>query len=250
MKRYKRLLPFSGAILLFLLRQNLFAQELAVEGMVLDRDTKQRLTGAFIKNIQTGLGLYNNSRGEFRTKLFLDCVLEASLKGYQADTLSANAEHTVLIFYLKRQVILLPEVHIKERGKSPQAQFRDAREVYSSAYALGDGRSSLLQDRGFGIDGLYSLFSREGRNARHLQALILGDYQWAVVSSRYNSDLVSRVTGLRGQNLIDFMQQYRPNYDFVLRANDYEMVRFIKYSYQFYTIDSTALRLPALKRHQ
>ena len=46
------------------------------------------------------------------------------------------------------------------------------------------------------------------------------------------------------------MQQYRPNYDFVLRANDYEMVRFIKSSYQFYAIDPTVLQLPALKRQQ
>ena len=200
MKRYQRLLPlfWRGVIVLLLLTQNLLAQELTVEGMVLDRDTKQRLTGAFIKNIQNGIGLYNNSRGEFHTKLPLDCVLEASLQGYQADTLTANTQHTVLIFYLKRQAILLPEVHIKERGKSPPDQFRDAREAYSSAYTLGDGRASLLQDRGLGIDGLYSLFSREARNARHLQALILEDYQWAVVSSRYSSVLVSRVTGLQG----------------------------------------------------
>lgn len=228
----------------------LIAQEISVQGIVFDRDSKQRLTRVYLHNLQTGGGFYNNTRGEFSVNLSEGTFLEASLIGYEADTIKCTGINNVVLFYLKRNSIQLPEVLIKDTIQSPEKKLKENKSVYKDAYVRGNTDDILTQQGGIGIDGLYNLFSKEGRNARHLQRIIEGDYYQAVINSRYTSSLVGRVTGLLGDNLVDFMQQYRPCYEFMLKANEYELIRWIKLNYQYYRQDPTGLRLPSLRISQ
>jgi len=42
-------------------RIKLFAQEITVQGIVVDANSKQRLTHVYIQHLQTGRGFYNNT---------------------------------------------------------------------------------------------------------------------------------------------------------------------------------------------
>ena len=103
---------------------------------------------------------------------------------------------------------------------------------------------------GLGIDAIYSLLSKEGKNARYLQKIIERDYREMIINYRYTASLVKNVTGLEGESLADFMQQYRPSYFFVLEASDYALIDFIKSSYKEYQKDPAARRLPPLTAPQ
>ncbi len=99
---------------------------------------------------------------------------------------------------------------------------------------------------GLSIDGLWNSFSREGRNAAHLRAIIDQDYKQDVIDFRFNRKLVSNVTGLKEKQLTDFMQKYRPGYYFVTKANEYQFVTSIKANLKRYLRNPRAYALQPL----
>lgn len=242
-------------LVICLLGGHLFAQEKTVQGIVFDRDSKQRLSRVYIYNTNTGKGFYNNSRGEFTTVAGFGDVLVAALQGYKVDTISVGKQST-LLFYLKRTSIQLKEVRIQDSTKNPKEQLKETKKEYSGAYSRGDvsevfssGGANGAGGAGLSINTLYSLLSKEGRDARQLQKIIERDYRRAMIDYRYNPGLVSQVTGLKDEKLLDFMQQYKPGYNFVIEANDYQLITFIKTSYQRYLLNPSAGRLPPLKNN-
>lgn len=231
------------------------AQEKTVQGIVFDRDSKQRLSRVYIYNTNTSKGFYNNSKGEFTTVASPGDILVAALQGYGVDTLSVGSANTVL-FYLKRNSIQLREVRIQDSLKNPSEQLKETKKEYSGAYSRGDVKDVFTTGSGNGAGGvglsintLYNLLSKEGKNARQLQKIIERDYHEAMIAYRYNPGLVSEVTALKGDKLRDFMEQYRPSYSFVIEANDYQLITFIKNSYQRYLQNPAAYRLEPLKRN-
>ncbi|MDB5013833.1 MAG: hypothetical protein JWQ25_2035 [Daejeonella sp.] len=213
-----------------------------------DKDSKQRITRVYIYNTRTGKGLYNNIKGEFKTNAKQGDILVAALQGYAVDTLSVGTSNT-LIFYLKRTSIYLREVTVSDTVKSPKDKLADNQAAYKDAYTKGDTGDMLhLGTGGVGlsINSLYNLLSRQGRNARHLQEIIEQDYKESLIDYRYSKSLVNSVTGLTGGKLTDFVQQYRPSYYFILQANDYQLISFIKSNYQKYSQNPEAHRLPPL----
>lgn len=229
------------------------AQEKKVQGIVFDQTDKQRLTRVYIYNTRTNTGFYNTTKGEFTTIAQPGDTLVAALQGYGVDTLSIRSQNTVL-FYLKRTSIQIQEVPVTDSLLSPADKLAENKKTYGDIYRKGNtkdifttGGSNNAGGAGLSITTLYNLLSREGRNARFLQKIIERDYREAMISYRYTASLVSQTTGLAGDKLEDFMLQYRPAYNFVIEANDYELIRFIKGSYQTYLKNPDANRLPPLK---
>lgn len=180
-------------------------------------------------------------------------TLIAQLEGFKSDTVKVGPANDV-IFYLRRKSIRLNEVVIKDTVQSPSKRLKEMQEDYKDIYRKGNN-SDLLNiggpngggGVGLSIDALYSIFSKEGKDARKLQNILDRDYKEMVIDYRYTPVLVQQATGLYGTKLRDFMQQYRPPYHFILEANDYELIRFIQVNYQNYLKNPTAYRLPALQ---
>ncbi|MGB4776646.1 MAG: hypothetical protein WBP45_15820 [Daejeonella sp.] len=237
----------------FFFALQLFAQEKQIQGIVFDKSTKQRLSRVYIYNLRTSKGFYNNTKGEFASSAQVGDILIAALQGYAVDTLSVNAQNIVL-FYLKRTSIQLQEVLIRDTINSPKSKLEQIRKDYKDAYAKGNTNNALIPGgsngsggAGLSISMLYNLLSREGKNARQLQRIIERDYHESMIDYRYTKTLVGHVTGLSDEILIDFMQQYRPSFNFIIEANDYELINFIKSVYQRYIKNPAAYRLVPLK---
>ncbi|MEJ6981148.1 hypothetical protein WG906_11840 [Pedobacter sp. P351] len=230
----------------------LYSQSRPVQGIVFDVDTKQRLSRVYIYNTNTHKGFYNNTKGEFTTTASVGDVLIAAVPGYVVDTISVQSQ-SAIIFYLKRNSILLNEVTVRDTTLNPNDKLNRTKEEFKDAYRKGNTKDILqiggangTGGAGLGIDALWSILSKEGKNARYLQKIIERDYRDQLINYRYSARLVNSVTGLSNDNLRDFMEQYRPSYNFALDANDYALIDFIKSSYQRYKKQPDAYRLPPL----
>ena len=240
-------------LLLLCFTQKLFSQERQVQGIVFDADSKQRLSRVYIYNTRTHKGFYNNIKGEFTTTAKAGDVLVAALQGFAVDTVTVKSQAAV-IFYLKRTGILLKEVTIRDTSLSAKERLRRNQEDFKDAYRKGNTKD-ILQiggvngqgGAGLGIDAIWSLLSREGKNARFLQKIIEADYRDQIIRYRFNTGLVSRVTGLTNEETLnDFMLQYKPSYNFVLEASDYNLIGYIRTAFERYKRKPSANRLPPL----
>lgn len=224
------------------------AQQIPVKGFVIDKESKQRLAKVYIYNSHTDEGLYNNTKGEFSTQASVGDTLFAALQGYGVDTIVYNGNSSIY-FQLKSLAIQLREVSITGSSITPRERYDKTLREYKYATELGSSKDLLnLSSRGvgLGIDAIYNLLSRKGRNARHLQAILERDYKQEIIDYRFNASFVSKVLRISGYELQDYMQQYRPSYDFVLIASDYEFIVLVRNNYASYKRNPRAFRLQKL----
>ncbi|WP_421941891.1 hypothetical protein [Pedobacter sp.] len=244
-------MKFFIAIIVFLGSTSmLFAQTKSVQGIVIDKETKQRLAKVYIYNLRTRDGLYNNTKGEFSTVAIPGDTLVAALTGYGVDTIVFKGQ-SAAYFQLKSLGIRLRDVVIQQKRLSPQQQYE--KNVKEFRYQTQKGSSKDLLSLGnggvgLGIDAIYNLLSRQGRNARHLQKILEKDYREDLIDYRFNANLVRQILGIKDDELVDFMQQYRPTYQFVLDATDYSFNTFIRNAYKSYRLNPKALQLPPLPK--
>lgn len=240
------------AVILFFI--SIFSYSLAlgqakpIQGIVIDKETKQRLAKVYIYNTRTSDGLYNNTKGEFSTYALPGDTLVAALNGYRVDTIVYKGQ-SASYFQLKSIGIRLRDVTIQEQKISPAQKHEALQKEYR--YATLKGKSNDLINfsngtSGLGIDAIYNLLSRQGKNARHLQRVLEQDYKEDLIDYRFNANLVQQVLNIKEPVLSDFMLQYRPTYQFVIDANDYAFNLFIKNAYRSYKLNPAALRLSPL----
>ena len=244
MRGQKRTFNFGAAmrywvfILLLGCSVKVFAQEKNVDGIVFDKDTKERIAIVNILNVNTGHSVYDNLKGEFSIDAHVGDVLIFSKQYYFPDTVKM-VNYDSQAIYLKRSSIQLQQVDIKSKSLTPEQQLLATKRDYNKIYGAGLNNTNFLSvspgdGAGISIDAIYDAFSRSGRNAKHLREEIQNDYYQNVIDYRYNRTLVNRITGLTDGQLTIFMQRYRPGYWFAANASDYDFVSYIKANYKRY----------------
>ena len=228
----------------------LSAQTGSVQGFVIDKDSKLRLAKVYIYNSKKDEGIYNTSKGEFRINAVPGDTLFAVLQGYAVDTVVLKGTQAIY-FQLKSLGINLQEVSITGKKLTPQEQYQQRLKEYKYKLDRGSSKDILSVGSGgagLGIDAIYNLLSRDGKNARHLQKILERDYKESIIDYRFRPDYVKSILQLSDTETIDFMEQYRPTYDFVLTATDYAFVVFLRNSYASYKRNPAAFRLQPLPK--
>lgn len=229
---------------------NALAQQRSISGFVVDKETKLRLAKVYIYNSSIDEGFYNNTKGEFVANIKLGDTLFAALSGHAMDTVVYRGQ-SAIVFQLRSMGIRLKEVSIYGKAKTPQELYRSKLEEYKYKLDQGSSKDLLnLGERGvgIGIDAIYNLLSRDGKNARQLQKILEKDYKEQVIDYRFRPDYVMGLVDIKEANIQDFMTQYRPTYQFVLSASEYAFIQFVKNSYASYKRNPAMFRLPTLPK--
>ncbi|APU95098.1 hypothetical protein K2F45_27245 [Sphingobacterium siyangense] len=216
----------------------LFCQDKKVEGIVFDKNTKQRIGNVKLANLRTGEVNYNTIKGEFVFNAQLGDHIVAICKGYFSDTLQVD-NRGLLLFHLVRESFYIDEVQVFAR-KTPEEILKKAKEDYEKAYRLagyGDVFSVGPNGAGLSINSIYSLFSKEAKRARRLTKTIENDYKENVIDYKFTKELISKITGLNSEEAERFRRIFRPSYFFILSASDYELVNYIKDCYSRYQLN-------------
>lgn len=232
---------------LFFLIFSVQGQHKFVQGIVFDKETNQRVGKVFIKNERTKQNTFNNTRGEFDMNVVVGDLIVTSKEGYHADTLR-YAGQQVLMIYLRRSSIYIPEVNVVAR-RSPEEILKQRQEDFSKAYKLADPGSVFSvgpTGAGLSIGSIYNMLSKEGKNARRLTKIIRLEYEENVIDSKFTPDLVSGITGLSGIKLANFMRNFRPTYYFVTSATPYELSSYIRSKYEIFKLNPNLRFLPKL----
>lgn len=218
-----------------------------IQGIVFDKNSSQRVGKVLLKNERTNDNTFNNSRGEFEIEVEPGDRIITEKEGYHADTL-IYTDQQIFIIYLKRIAIYIPEVNVVAR-RSPDEVLKQRREDYNKAYKLadpGDFFSVGPTGAGVSINSIYSLFSKEAKNAKRLTKIFRREYEENTIDYKFTAELVIDLTGLSGEQLKIFMLNYRPTYNFVMQATPYELSEYIKSKYEIFKLNPNLRFLPKL----
>jgi len=218
-------------------------------GIVFDKDNKTRVAKVVVQNLNKGTSVYNNLNGVFTIDAETGDVLVFTKQDYFSDTIKVE-NHIPIAVYLNKPPNQLREVIIRDTALTPDKKLAATKKEYSKAYGTLANHDLINVNgmgAGLGIDALWNMISREGKDATRLRGYVERDYKQDVIDYRFNKTLVSKTTGLKDQKLHDFMQKYRPGYFFVLNATDYEFIESIKTNYRRYMRNPKAYALAPLQ---
>ncbi|MBU0766073.1 MAG: carboxypeptidase-like regulatory domain-containing protein [Bacteroidetes bacterium] len=87
------------------------------------------------------------------------------------------------------------------------------------------------------ITAVYDKFSKEGRARQEYNRLMAADQICETISKRYNEEIVSRMTGIRDEQVLKaFMEFCRFTNEYLFKATDYEILMAIVQCYEDFSV--------------
>jgi hypothetical protein len=220
----QRFCPFIFLACLFY--NNSYGQEL--RGFLLDSATHLRISSVRVSNSRTNKLVYSNSNGFFSIDAISNDTIIIKLDGYIAKRLiySPLFNDTIRL-YLSSHSKLLPGVSVSSRYNQYQMDSMVRKRDFEQM--RGGRLSTVSRAQGFGVAiNLDRIFKKrykfQRKNEKHFRQRETDAY----ITYRYNPQLVAQYSGLKGEELQNFMDRYTPSYDWLRKhPSDDEIFRYI-----------------------
>lgn len=241
-------------LLLLLFIANLSsAQDL--KGTIKDRHSGDILIGVSIK--LASRNTYSDVYGKFiLSDIKLGDTITFSSIGYREEKyIVGNGNLDNLVIYMEQTAILLDEVKINplRNYKADSLKFREEfaktfnyskpkfkdifiTKNYSSNVPRHPNQVSNSTASLISVDVLsvISMLGKKNNPQSKLQQKLIKEEEEQYLDNTFSKRMVQNLTGLKGDSLQTFMQLYRPNIDTVKYMSDYDIILYIKKSYQEY----------------
>lgn len=233
---------YVGALLpLFLLLlagpAPLYAQNIQVKisGMVVDADTKTGLPSVTIINKRTQSGTLSSENGRFYIEAQPGDTIEFSMLSYYKKEVVTPLESTSINVYMPRRIFGLQEVNV--RGRNYHQDSLATRAEYGKYFNYKKpGAMDVLKTLPANpVTALsYLMPSKTRKRKEHFRDQLVYWEKEKFIDHRYSPELVQKMTKLESPELDSFMLRYRPGYHFLETATDYDLLLFIKQSFEQY----------------
>jgi hypothetical protein len=242
----RRIKPLSGCIgalfiyLLFCLQHG-YAQ-VRVTGLVADAETHTGVPGVTIINKSSHTGTITEENGSFAIDAMPGDTLQFSILTYNTKAVPVPASSMFINVYLSKKIFNLGSVTVQ--GKSYTADSIATREEYARYfnYHKPGAKDVLKTLPSQPITALtYLVPSKARKRKEHFQEQLVYWEKEKYVDNRYSEEMVERLTKLNGDELDSFMVRYRPGYQFMKEATDYDLMLYIKQSYEQYKKEKASM---------
>lgn len=201
-----------------------------VRGQITDPTTKTTLYPATVRNKNTNARVFSDNGGYYRISARKGDLIIVSFIGYVSDSFTvANMVGTeVHDIRLYTQERFLPGVEVSGKWNPYQLDSISRNEEFKP-FLETENRDLVDKSKrgqgGFGI--VFSPFSRYSQKEKDLRKFkkLYADYdKQSYVDYRYSKAFVTRVTGLVGDSLLQFIYKYTPSHDFLRNATNETLI--------------------------
>lgn len=239
-----------------------YAQQKKYSARVFDGITYQPLSGASVYNVNTQKFAFTDKNGRFEIDLSLNDTLIISKSIYRqlVTAIDQSLFYGFEDFFLYYKVTMLKEVTIiginpsyegfkkdivtlelpeyyKRIEETQLSEWQKANATYKengNILSLGGGVTMSP------ISYLYDKYSKKAKMNRLYNEMLSYEDEVERIHHKYNRDIVSELTGLQGDELLDFMMYCRFNYYDLVRWSDEQIREKIRTNYFNYQYDKIA----------
>jgi uncharacterized protein YxeA len=214
------------------------AQDKSVYGNVTDPVTNKGVIDITILNTRSSEVVGTNPKGDFYIRARAGDSILIQSYGYNRAGIKWDGKNKNVQFFAKQEATMLQELIVIEKStaelnkeilaflNNPQDGKAIKNEILKNMVSGLDARTTQ-PGLGISIDGLYNMFSKEGKMHRNLADLMTQDARKFYVNLKYNKNMVTSITKLDEDDVVLFMRFCKPNEDFILLATDYDLTKRI-----------------------
>ncbi|MGY5253084.1 hypothetical protein [Sphingobacterium spiritivorum] len=215
-----------------------------VSGLVMEKGTGTRLSDVNVTNLRTRRVGITNNFGVFNIDASIGDSLYFSKIGYGSVKTILYSKDDILI---DMQAGIKLETVIVER-MTKEAEMNSIMRDYEKKGIYNGGKNKTMTYLASPATALYNLFGREAKNAKRFQGYMDREIEEAKVDRVFTRSTVTNITALQGEDLESFMSIYRPSPDMVQHWGQYDIMNYVKKSFEKFEKDGRPKpeRLPKL----
>ena len=218
-------------------------------GMLLNIDDTIAVEDVHVLNVSKRLGTTSNKDGIFRISANINDSIIFSVLGFEYDMLvidSCLLAEEINPYFMRPKIYQLPDVYVWPY--LTYAEFKQAIIDFDHKKYVIDVRipkteimnTDALANPGITLGGpitaLYNAFSKEGKELKKYQELIERDNFERFLASKYNENIVSKITGIKNtEKLYVFMDYCNLSEAFIIHSKEYDIYLAILQCYDRYT---------------
>ncbi|SFE13046.1 CarboxypepD_reg-like domain-containing protein [Chitinophaga sp. CF118] len=212
------------------------AQQVTVTGSIVDKDNRLVLPYASVFNKSTGKRAYSDKGGFYKISANPKDLIIFSFIGYKPDSIVVSQA----IGTETREIGLVVEskqlrsVEVSSRLTPYQIDSLERREKFG--YILDLPNHRLAGDntpQGAGIVfSPFTRYSRKEKQKREFKKIYAKAEMQKYIDSRFTPLFVSRVTSLKGDSLLHFMQDNYPDYNTIRSLNQEDFIYWVTDKYK------------------
>ncbi len=207
------------------------AQEFTLKGVISKKSTPERIGQVLIKNLKTNSLMISDDLGWFSIKASAGDTLFFTKEEFtpQKVVVLNNSDMPVYM----QPVIKLAEV--KVLGQTKKQELNAIMNDYRKQGTYYSGKPPVLSFLSSPITGLYELFGKTPGRARRFANFAKGEAEQAEINRRYNVYFVKQYTKLPTDSAARrFMNYYTPSYEDLKGWTDYDLIKQMQKSYEYY----------------
>jgi hypothetical protein len=221
-----------------------------LSGYILNNEDSAPIPGVHVMNNRSRIGTISDEKGFFSMAMNRADTILFSAVGYQTHTLvldaSARAASQLVQIKLSPRTYELQEVDVRaiptednfkkdflslKLPDEPQLALPSVKglKLAEGIYTIPTGGIAISGPFSF----LYNQFSQQAREIKRANIVFKSDARKKIYDSKFNAQIVGRVTGLKDKELEEFMKYCKLSESQALEANnDYEIVVAINDCYK------------------
>lgn len=237
-------------------QQNKQEGEIKINGIIYDAQTRERVPFAHIIDVKRFKGTSANDRGNFSFSCNLNDSIKFTAIGYEDFFLVVNdslKHETYVSIHLIPKIYLLESLDFYANDPMKGFYLKDIEHDtirYGSKGMPGAAYWNVTPSGGSGyISAFANLFNRHHKQEKKLGKILEAEERVQMqkeaeenrkrtLETRYNAELVSRITDLKGNELEKFIIQYKPSDRFIQVSTNYEITLQIVNSYREYRFEN------------
>ena len=202
------------------------AQSRAINGVVFENGSTQRVSRVSISNGSNNLRSESNGLGLFTIEANIGDTLKLSKEGF-ADQFVRISSGNDLVIQLAKPVQL---AEVKVTGQSKKQELDEIKGQYRKKGSYYAGKPPLLSYIFTPLTALYELVGKTPGQARRFNTYYSREVQQSEIDRRFNSSTIQPITSYDGQDLHNFIQIYRPAFQDLSGWAEYDLVKYIRKS--------------------
>ena len=236
--RYTFLIFFCCCITLCATAQQLFT----VGGIVYKKNYTDRIAQINVTNINRKTAASTDNFGVFHIQVAKGDTLLFKKTDYTTQFFVISGTYDINIYM--QPVYMLNEVTVKEQSK--RQELADVMSQYRKEGTFANGKPKALSFLASPLTGMYELFGKTPNRARHFKEYSKDELEHIEISKKYNKGVVKQITNMPDEELEPFMNAFTPSYQDIIAWNDYDIINYVRKSYEYYKNNKGQLQLQKL----
>lgn len=206
----------------------LYAQQ--IRGLVQDREERSALAGVQIANVHNNEVAYSDSMGNFLIAATKGQLIEFRKAGYLMARVRLSQGFIPPFFkiLMDRMAVLNTDRFASSNLTPYQKDSLLTYELYK--HALEFPKLSGYQ----AIQSPFSAMSKKNQQTWAFQDLIEKENKEKYIDYTFNAELITSITGLKGDSLQYYMRRFRPDHDALRRMKLFEFYQYIRRTVDYY----------------